>query len=199
MKQRGLKRLIGVVAICGLAGAIAGIAGSAAAPSKSSRARPAFAARGFDSAFRRPGFRARFRPGFKRTFGPAFLGAPGGPPVHAEMVVPNQNGDGFDTVTMDNGKLKSIDGSKLTITEGTDKKTYGEPTIDVGSDPTVIRNHQKAALGDLQTGDFVHVIQGPKGVLVIAEDPAFRKKEQSERPHWDGRPGEPPPPPFGGP
>ena len=32
-----------------------------------------------------------------------------------------------------------------------------------------------------------------------ALDEFRRKKEQSERPHWDRGPGGPPPPPFGGP
>src|SRR5439155_6294030 len=170
------------------AGALAGIAGSAAAPSKSSKAK----ARSGHSGLR---FRGRH-------FGPPLGVGPGlefrGPPVHGEMVVPNANGDGFDTITMDSGKLKAIDGTKLTVTEGTDKATYGEPAIDVGSDATIFRNHQKASLGDLKEGDFVHIVQGPKGTLVWAESADFRAQEQKDRDHhfghrWGGPPPGPPP------
>jgi hypothetical protein len=167
MKRPRFRRVGVVVLICALAGALAGIAGSAAAPSKSKskadQKKAAAAQRG-------------------RFFGPklGLRGAIGGPPVHSETVVPNANGDGFVTVTMDNGKLKSIDGSKLTVTEGTDKATYGEPTIDVGDNPTVIRNHAKAALGDLKVGDEVHIIKGPKQTVVIAEDAAFQAQDQKE-------------------
>jgi hypothetical protein len=181
MSTRGFKRAGFVVAVCALAGALAGIAGSAAAPSK--RSSPgASAARtyGYMSAHR---FRARRA--FKRAMRFGLLGGPpGGPPVHAEAVVPNASGSGFDTVTMDAGKLKSADGSKLTLTEGTPKATYGTPTIDVGSDPTVIRDRKKASLGDLQQGDDVRIIQAPKGTVVMAEDAAFEAQEQKDGPHW---------------
>src|SRR4051794_9375765 len=137
MKRPGLGRIGAIVAICALVGALAGIAGSAAAPTKKSAAAKKSAQK--RAAVRKAKvlhFRGRFR-------GPGPAGAgirAGGPPVHSEAVVPNAAGDGFDTITMDNGKLKSADGSKLTVTEGTDKKTYGEPTIDVGSDAKVFRN-----------------------------------------------------------
>ncbi|MFL5896664.1 MAG: hypothetical protein ACJ76Z_16315 [Thermoleophilaceae bacterium] len=162
-----------IVAICALAGALAGIAGSAAAPSKSK-------SKSASAHPRAHVLRARHGGGFRMARGV------GGPPVHADAVVPNANGDGFDTVTMDNGRLKAIDNSKLTVTEGTDKKTYGEPTIDVGGNPTVVRNHEKAALSDLKEGDFVHIIQGPKGTFVMAEDAAFRAQEDKERGHFRG-------------
>jgi hypothetical protein len=178
MNSRGLKRVGLVVAVCALAGAIAGIAGSMAAPSKSARskARAAHA------------MRMRWAHG-ARHLGMGLGIEPGGPPVHAEAVVPNAAGDGFQTITTDAGKLKAIDGSKLTVTEGTDKATYAEPTIDVGSSPTVYRNHEKVSLSDLKEGDFVRIVQGPKGTLVWAEDPDFRAKEQSERDHWGPHPG----------
>jgi hypothetical protein len=203
MKRTGLARIGAIVAICALVGALAGIAGSAAAPTKKSAAAKKSAQK--RAAVRKAKvlhFRGRFR-------GPGPAGAgirAGGPPVHSEAVVPNAAGDGFDTITMDNGKLKSADGSKLTVTEGTDKKTYGEPTIDVGSDAKVFRNHDKATLSDLKEGDFVHVIQAPKGNLVIAESPDFRAQEEKERGHRfrGGRgfgppPGAPAGPPPGAP
>ena len=50
------------------------------------------------------------------------MGFPGGgPAVHAELVVANRSGNGFETVTLDNGTVKSVNGDQLTITEGTVK------------------------------------------------------------------------------
>jgi hypothetical protein len=201
MNTPAFKRLGLVVAVCALAGALAGIAGSAAAPSKkSSKSKPTQAQKNAD---RRA--RALRMPGPP----PPFAFGIGGPPVHSETVVPNADGTGFDTITTDAGKLKSIDGSKLTVTEGTDKATYKTPTIDVGSDAKVFRNHEKAALGDLKENDFVRIVQGPKGTLVWAEDADFQAKEKQMRPRFFGRarghrhfgpggPGMPPPPPGGG-
>lgn len=195
MNSRSFKRVGLIILVCAVAGALAGIAGSAAAPSSS---KPSAAAAATAKARH---FKLRMRE--LKRFGPAFgigPGPVGGPPVHAQMVVPNANGDGFDTVTMDSGKLKSIDGSNLTVTEGTDKATYDTPTIDVGSDAHVFRNHAKAALSDLQAGDFVHIVKGPKGTLVWAESPDFRAQEKKDMPrfferHWRGGPppGGPPP------
>ena len=192
MKTPGLHRVGSIVVICAAAGALAGIAGSAAAPStkssKSSKSRQAQAlrhARRFER-MRGPGF------------GPGpFIGGPGGPAVHSEIVVPNASGNGFDTITSDAGKLKSVDGTKLTLTEGTDKATYGTPTIDVGSDAKVFRNHQKATLGDLKEGDDVRIIKSPRGTLVWAEDATFEAQEQKNRPHF-GHGGWGPPPGGGG-
>lgn len=169
--MKGSARRIGVVAvICALIGALAGIAGSAAAPAKSKT---------------KAAQKRAHAKHFGLRMGP---GAPGmehgGPPVHAEMVVPNKNGDGFDRVTIDAGKIRTIDGTNLTITEGTDKATYGEPTIDVGGSATVVRNHQKATVGDLKEGDFARVVQGPGGTFVMAEDAVFRAQEQKDHGHF---------------
>jgi hypothetical protein len=199
MNSKGWKRVGLIVLVCAVAGALAGIAGSAAAPSSSKSSADAAAA----AKARHFGLRMR---AFKR-FGPALAFGPGGeiggPPVHAQVVVPNANGDGFDTVTMDSGKLKSIDGSNLTVTEGTDKATYDTPTIDVGSDAKVFRNHEKASLSDLKEGDFVHIVKGPKGTVVLAESPDFRAQEKKEMPrffrHWRGGPPPGGPPPGGPP
>jgi hypothetical protein len=186
MSTSGFKRAGFVITVCAAAGAIAGIAGSAAAPSHKSSSSSSSATAWSARAHR---FAHRFGP----RHGPLGFGLKGGPPVHAETVVPNASGTGFDTVTFDAGKLKSIDGSKLTLTEGTSKATYGTPTIDVGGNPTVFRNHEKASLSDLKEGDDVRIIQAPKGTVVMAEDPAFEAQEQNDRPHWGPPPGGPPP------
>jgi hypothetical protein len=185
-----------VIAVCALVGALAGIAGSAAAPSKKSRSDSAQAqkkadrmkARALKRAFRRGG------PGPGPAFGFGFG------PVHAEAVVPNKDGTGFDTIVTDAGTLNSVDGTTVHIKEGTDKKVYKDDVaIDVGSDAKVIRNHEDAKLSDLKEGDHVRVITGtPKGNIVIAEDDAFIQQEKKRfgergfRHHGFGPPGPPP-------
>ena len=193
MKHSRLAKLVAVSAICVVAGAAWGIAGSAAAPSKSKKADKAQT----NGKGGGPG----------HGFGP--MGA-GGPPIHAEAVVPNQAGTGFDTVTTDSGKFKSLSGNQLTITEGTDTTVYKDVTITIPDGSKVYRNHNAAQLSDLKDGDRVHVIQAPSGTFVAAEDAAT---QQSERDHWGrggpggdrhgpGGPGRPgpggPPPGYGG-
>ncbi len=94
-------------------------------------------------------------------------------PIHAEAVVPNQAGTGFDTITSDRGKVKAVSGNQLTITEGTDQAVYKEPTLTIPDGAKVFRNRAPAALSALQPGDFVRVVQGPRGTLVVAKDPSF--------------------------
>ena len=200
MKGSQLKRMSIVVAVCALVGALAGIAGSAAAPSSKSKSKSAQAqkkadarkARALKRAFRfgGPGPRLALRHGFGFGFGP----------VHAEAVVPNKDGTGFDTITTDAGTLNSVDGTTVHIKEGTDKKVYKDDVaIDVGGDAKVIRNHEDAKLSDLKEGDHVRVITGaPKGNVVIAEDDAFIAQEKKRfREHGFGHrgfgPGGPPP------
>jgi hypothetical protein len=161
-----------VIAVCALAGALAGIAGSAAAPSSKSKSNSAQAQKKADSkkarALRRA-FRRGVGPGPR--FGPGF----GFGPVHAEAVVPNRDGTGFDTITTDAGTLNSVDGTTVHLKEGTDKKVYKDDVaIDVGNDAKVIRNGKDVKLSDLQKDDHVRVITGaPRGNIVIAEDDAF--------------------------
>jgi hypothetical protein len=167
-----------VVGACALVGAIGGIAGSAAAPSTSQTQTTTNGHKGWG-----PGRGGR--PGF----------AGGGPAVHAELVVPNKDGNGFITVTMDSGKVKSSSGDQLTITEGTDKATYKDATLTIPSTATVRRNFADAKLSDLKDGDQVHVSQSSEGTFVFAVDDAH----QGQRPgpgwgHGAGRPG-----PYGGP
>jgi hypothetical protein len=116
----------------------------------------------------------------------------GGPPVHSEMVVPNKSGNGFITVTGDDGKVNSVSGNQLTVTEGTDTATYKTVTLDVPSDATVVRDGKKSQLSDLQKGDQVHVSQSPDGSFVFATDSAFQQKMQREfRQHFKNLPKPP--------
>jgi type II secretory pathway pseudopilin PulG len=185
-----------VIAVCAFAGALAGIAGTAAAPSKSNS--PKKAAKQQAHALRHA-FRGRFRAG--GFLGRGFLG---GGPVHEELVVPKSDGSGFVTITTDAGTLNSVDGTTVHVKEGTDKNTYkSDAAIDVGSDAKVIRNRADAKLSDLKQGDHVRVITGaPGGNLVIAADDALLQQRQKDRGRWDHRgfaPGGPPPGAPGGP
>ena len=157
MRRIKLPQLGVVIAVCALVGALAGIAGSAAAPSKSSKKNSA---------------PQRFLP---RHHG---FGGPGGPAVHAEAVVPNKAGNGFTTVTSDAGTVKSVSGSDITIDESVGSLHYKDVTVSIPSDATIIRNHAKASLSDIKTGDFIRVIASSQKTVVLAEDAAFRKQER---------------------
>jgi hypothetical protein len=190
MKRIKLPQLGIVIVVCALVGALAGIAGSAAAPSKSkksSQATPRFAPRHM-------GLRGPGGPGF----GPG--GGPGGPAVHGEVVVPNKAGNGFITITTDGGTIKSISGNDITIDESVGTLHYKDATVTIPSDATVVRDHAKASVSDLKEGDFVRVIASSERTIVIAEDATFQKQERKRfrgffrgRGHFGPPPGGPPP------
>jgi hypothetical protein len=167
-RSRLLKGAI-VVGACGTVGAIAGITGSLAAPSDSDKS----PGPRFDVAVKGP-VRAAAGPGAL-----AFKIGAGGPPVHSTEVVPNKAGDGFDTVTHDSGKVKSISGDRITITEGTDKATYGTPTLTIPADATILRNFKEAKLSDIQVGDHVDVSRSSGGTTDV-----FAVDSQ----HWPPKP-----------
>lgn len=158
--------------VCVGVGAVAGIAGSAAAPTRPSKS-PRSAA-------------VRYVGG--RAAGTALPVAPGivmlaagsvQQPVHGVEVVPNKGGDGFDTVTDDSGTVKSVSGDTLTIVEGTDKATYATPAVTIPAGATVQRNFQPAKLADIQPGDHVDVRSDSDGTTnVMAMDAA----------HWPPKP-----------
>jgi hypothetical protein len=132
---------------------------------------------------------------FGREKGGIVFGGPiGGPPVHSELVVPTKDGKDFETVTQDDGKVDSVSGDQLTITEGTEEATYKTVTLDIPSDAKVVRNGKQADLGDLQAGDQVHVSQSPEGSFVFATDSSFFKQMRRQ---FRGR-GLPPAPVIGG-
>jgi hypothetical protein len=172
-----------VIVLCAMVGALAGIAGSAAAPSKKSS--------------KKSGKATKTAP---RGFGLRHRGGPGGPGVHSESVVLNKAGNGFITVTADGGTIKSLSGNDITIDESIGTVHYKDVTVTIPADATIIRNHAKAAIGDLKTGDFVRVIASSEQTIVIAEDAAFRTKQRKNfeghghrGPGGPGHPGGPPP------
>lgn len=176
---------------CAAVGAVAGIAGGAAAPSSSSSTQP--------SGRQMPmqGWRgAQFRRGDGLRRGP-FRELGGGPPVHAQLVVPKRSGSGFETVTQDAGKVKSVSGDQLAITEGTDTQTYKDVTLTIPSNATVYRNGSKASLGDLKAGDHVRVAQSPEGTFVMARDASHQAQWDGPHPGMAGPGGPGGPPPYG--
>lgn len=172
MVKRSWIKAGAVAAGCAAVGAVAGIAGGAASPHSGAKPRAPM---------------MRMHRDFR-----------GGPPVHAELVVPKRSGNGFETVTEDNGKLKSRSGNDITITEGTRTEKYKDVTITIPSDARVRRNGQRAAADDLKDGDFVHVVQSPEGTFVFAADANFRPPFQGgHRGFGHGPPPPGAPRPFG--
>lgn len=175
MDRSRWKKAGAVVGACAVLGAAGGIVGSAAAPGSDTKARST------TERHRHHGLRGL-----------------GGPPVHSESVVPNRAGNGFETVTSDSGKVKSVSGSKLTVTTGTDKADYQDVTIDVADDAVIRRNGRRAELPALEAGDRVHVLQGPSRTHVMAQDAATAKKMRERmlrfRPGDGHRMGPPPGP-----
>jgi hypothetical protein len=160
MRRIKLPQLGLVIAVCAVAGAVAGIAGSAAAPSK--KKSPAAAAAKRAAIARHAGGFFGFR----------------GPGVHSESVVLNKAGDGFITVTSDAGKVKSISGNEVTIDESIGNVHYKDVTVTIPDDATVYRNHAKAAVSDLKADDNIRVVASSEATFVVAETDAFEQQER---------------------
>ena len=177
MQRKTLVRGGLVAGACVLVGAAGGIAGSAAAPSQNTQTTT----------------NGKHERGFHRDGHRGFMG--GGPAVHGELVVPNQAGNGFETVTLDNGTVKSVNGDQLTITEGTKSATYKDATLTIPSGAKVQRNFADAQLSDLKAGDRVHVSSSPEQTVVFAVDANHQGPPPGARgPHGPGGP-----PPYGAP
>lgn len=125
---------------------------------------------------------------------------PGGPAIHSESVVPDSDGKGFHTITIDAGNVKSIDGNKITITEGIKDEKYKDVELDLSDVKTVMRNHKIAKLSDIAVGDRLFVCISSDGdSMVNAVDVATQKRGGAGRPNFPpgpggpGSPGGPPP------
>jgi hypothetical protein len=179
MKQRSIMAILAVGATCAVAGAaVSGVASSSAATKATAATKAAPAGR--------PG---RFdAPGGPR--GPHGRGpGPGRGGIHSESVVPDKDGSGFVTIVEDAGTLGAIDGTKLTLKEGTAKEAYA--TVDVTADGTVTvhRNGATVKLADLQVGDHVHVSKDGSNTRIDASTAAWEAKQDAA--HGD-RPGDGP-------
>jgi hypothetical protein len=89
--------------------------------------------------------------------------------VQGSAVVRTANG--FATVTFERGKVASVSGQQLTITEGTRKATYKTVTVTVPANAVVRDNRQTATLADVKPGQRVLVLAAPKRTYVIARTP----------------------------
>jgi hypothetical protein len=89
--------------------------------------------------------------------------------VQGSAVVRTRNG--FATLSLERGKVDSVSGQRLTITEGTPKATYKTVTVAVPANAVVRDDRRKAALSDVRTGQRVLVLQAPKRTYVIARTP----------------------------
>ena len=160
--QRGKKvAVVAAAGACALAGAAAGISQSAASSGSGSttgKARPHGWAAG------------------ARGFGHFDHGGPGGGEVHAVEVVPNKAGNGFVTVTRDNGTITALDAGAGTITlkEGTSSATYATPTITIPSGATVLLDGASSSLEKLKAGDHVSISSSSEGTTVFAVDSSFK-------------------------
>ncbi|MCW3015848.1 MAG: hypothetical protein JWO02_2940, partial [Solirubrobacterales bacterium] len=171
-------RVGAVSAVCALAGAGAGIAGSMAAPNKAKKRGTTTSASGTTTTKERPEGRGGPGRGFGR-----------GPVVHAEAVVLNKAGKAYITQTLDNGLVKSVSGDELVITEGTTAVPYKDVTVKIASDATIQRNGKTAKLSDLKAGDQVHVAASSDGTSVFAADDTFRPRGRPGGPGGPGGPG----------
>jgi hypothetical protein len=79
--------------------------------------------------------------------------------------------DGFANVTFQRGKVDSVSGQQLTITEGTRKAIYKTVTVTVPANAVVRDNRQKATLSDVKAEQRVLVLSAPKRTYVIARMP----------------------------
>jgi hypothetical protein len=86
--------------------------------------------------------------------------------VHAEAVVPFKGQ--FVTVTLDRGFVQKVEGKDLTIREGTKNLTYKTVTLTIPDGAKVRNDGHPSNLSDLQAGEHVVVIQGPKRTRVLA-------------------------------
>jgi len=86
--------------------------------------------------------------------------------VQGEMVVKTKQG--FVTVSFERGKVDSVNGQQLTLTEGTKTASYKTVTLTIPASARIRDNRKPATLSDLSPGQRVIVITAPKRTFVIA-------------------------------
>ncbi|UTI64986.1 hypothetical protein NBH00_01975 [Paraconexibacter antarcticus] len=155
MQSKFTMRATAIGAVCALAGAGAGIAGAGAATKSPTRS--AGTTNGAMSIPRDGGPRG----GHDRA-------------VHAVETVLNKAGTAYISETEDNGTVKSVSGSDVTITEGTTAVPYQDVTVTIPSGATIQRNGSSATVADLKAGDDIHVSVSDDGTTVFAHDSTFR-------------------------
>jgi hypothetical protein len=103
--------------------------------------------------------------------------------------MPDRDGSGFVTIVEDAGTLSAVDGSTLTLTEGTASETYD--TVDVTADGTVKvrRNGRAATLASLKVGDHVCVSKDGTTTRIDASTSAWERAQAAR--HADRAPSWP--------
>jgi hypothetical protein len=89
--------------------------------------------------------------------------------VQGDVIVATKTG--FASVSFERGKVDSVSGQQLTITEGTKQRSYKTVTLTVPSTAKVRDNRHAASLSALAPGQRVIVLQAPKRTFVIAHTP----------------------------
>jgi hypothetical protein len=89
--------------------------------------------------------------------------------VQGDVVVHTRKG--FATVTFERGRVDSVSGQRLSLTEGTPKAAYRTVTVTVPTSAIVRDNGARADLAAVTPGQRVLVLTGPKRTRVIARTP----------------------------
>lgn len=184
MKVSKRSRLGLTAVLCVSVGAAGGIAGGNAATTK------------HKSASRQ----ARSADANEPTGSPdGFRGGPGHFAVHEEAVVLDKAGKAYITATDDSGTVASVSGNDLSIKEGTTAVPYKTVKVTLPDGAKVYRNSAVAKVGDLKSGDHVHVSQSSDGTVVLADDGTHGPRGRDHDGHsdhdghgWRGRGGPPP-------
>ena len=78
---------------------------------------------------------------------------------------------GFVTVTVARGTVRSVSGQQLTLAEGTRKAVYRTVTLTLPTNTRVRDNRQKATLNQVQSGQRAVILVAPHRPLVVAHTP----------------------------
>jgi hypothetical protein len=89
--------------------------------------------------------------------------------VHADLVVGTRNG--FETVSFDRGKVDSVSGRQLMLTESTRTASYKTVTLTIPENARIRDDRRQATLSALQPGQRVIVLTSPRRTFVIAHTP----------------------------
>ncbi len=78
---------------------------------------------------------------------------------------------GFANVSFERGRVDTVSGRQLTITEGTRRASYKTVTVTIPAGAIVRDDHQTAALASVKPGQRVLILNAPRRTFVIAHTP----------------------------
>lgn len=158
MRAPKIAKVGGVIGACAALGAVGAYVGNAASSPSTSSAATAKAKHAERNGPRRGPF-GRLRRA-----------------VHADLVVPTQGGK-FVNVAVDRGVVQKVEGSSLTLTEGTKTATYRSITIALPSNAVVRINRKPGNLSDVKAGQRALVVRGPQRTLVVIRNATQRSQQ----------------------